>query len=642
MTVDAYEPPTRDDLEEDLRWATGGPVHRYYKKPEHFRKCPDLASLVDYLQPEKWRDDPNYALNTTLRKGLLLRFPEGGPPQGPKGGGLSWKEIGELLCGFKHQTVPRKENGQEPAYDEYLDEARRRAGYEKVGETDGFKAHARLFRKHLADALLQLTPGDFLQVTEAEPDHQILDGRRFISRPDVTGKFQQLRLVGARTIALVGQAGMGKTWLARVLTMSPDGREAPRIRMVDGQLSEDDLAAALLRCDIEVPTRVTGQSFVTECIRKLLVGDKAPEYVIFDNLNELGEIGRLLPPNPNSFVVLTSRTEGGGSQSGFHILPVESFTAEQSAQLVAVLAPGLSPDHVAHLGAFFHGHPLALSYACRIVKEHKRSVRDFCDEVADDRETLAESVHTEEGRTLYAVLQILLDMLAVENAQARILLDVSCFLERRPWIHRDFLERYLSVHSGTAISRASFTHALEALRRYALVDFQDESRLTVHPMTQEILRALLIQNLPDVSLVAHGVMVAYSEHVDEKFDGKWIRQPKGFRDSLFSALIHTADIYGEVLELWNRSEKVEQLLLLELEERGFFSWVKACIPEREPGSQFAWVDSFMPDWKRFDAVSERAFPLLPEERKTGVSFLMFRAFGTSVQRVANGGNYLRP
>lgn len=183
MTADAYRPPAVDDLEEDLRWATRGPAHRYYKKPDHFGKCRHLASLVEHLQPEKWQADPNYALTTTLRRGLA-QLPEGGPPPGENGGSLSWHEMGELLCGFKHHTLPRKANGQEPAYDEYLNEARRLAGHVKRGQTDGLKQHARNFRKHLAAALLQLTPDDFLvnqeQVAQAEASQTL-----FQVMPDV-------------------------------------------------------------------------------------------------------------------------------------------------------------------------------------------------------------------------------------------------------------------------------------------------------------------------------------------------------------------------------------------------------------------------------------------------------------------------
>ena len=123
MTAPGYEPPTAEQLAEDLRWATKGPLWNYYKTPDHYVKTPLLVKLISHLRPEDWERDANWALQTTVKLSLREKL-DGGPERSA----LSWAEIGEYLCGFHHGEISAQENGERPGYNEYCEVVRELSG----------------------------------------------------------------------------------------------------------------------------------------------------------------------------------------------------------------------------------------------------------------------------------------------------------------------------------------------------------------------------------------------------------------------------------------------------------------------------------------------------------------------------------
>jgi hypothetical protein len=92
-----FEPPSAGEIATDLALATNGPLAAFYKDPrkEHIEKASALTKLIQYLRPDIWNEDPNWALQTAVKEALGC-LPEGGPEDSK----ISWRKIGEFLCEF--------------------------------------------------------------------------------------------------------------------------------------------------------------------------------------------------------------------------------------------------------------------------------------------------------------------------------------------------------------------------------------------------------------------------------------------------------------------------------------------------------------------------------------------------------------
>ncbi|WP_406176084.1 NB-ARC domain-containing protein [Streptomyces sp. NBC_00996] len=325
MTASGYEPPSAEQLADDLRWATKGPLENYFKKSEHSVKCSNLANLISHLHPEEWERDANWALRTVVRLAIKEKIAEGGP----EGSALSWVEIGEYLCSFRHNEVPRKSNGERPGYDEY-----REAVYELSGLSDMHprtfgKNVTRPFREHLAKALLELTPEDFpvrsttsLAPRQEEPKSKVpevtssikeiddslalAEPPGFVPRPALKQELESALEGGKRIIQLTGLWGSGKTHfadlVARSRTTTPSG-------MAWLSVGLHSLSASIVE-ELEnrgVSTHGMSDALLQRHFRELLVDANAPEVVVFDDVPSYQLIEKAIPERPNSLILITCR-----------------------------------------------------------------------------------------------------------------------------------------------------------------------------------------------------------------------------------------------------------------------------------------------------------------------------------------------
>ncbi|MFJ8252974.1 hypothetical protein [Streptomyces sp. NPDC094466] len=160
MTTPHDDPPSVRQLAEDLRYATKGPLWNYFKRPDHDTRV-GLIWVVSWLLPEQWESDPNYALQRVVRRAFKLL-----PESFPDGSSLNWSQIGEYLCGFRHGDVKRELGIEKPGYNDYYSFLRQTAGLPNVEPRTFRKNVTGEFRRHLAVALLQLTPDDFMDYRE--------------------------------------------------------------------------------------------------------------------------------------------------------------------------------------------------------------------------------------------------------------------------------------------------------------------------------------------------------------------------------------------------------------------------------------------------------------------------------------------
>ncbi|NED10596.1 hypothetical protein [Streptomyces sp. SID9124] len=174
MTTPNDETPIEDQLTRELDQATSGPFTVFYRDParNHAQAAPNLTALVRSLQPKVWdvEDDRNRALRLVVKK-AFESLPEGGP----QGSNIGWREVGELLCGFRSEELPPRADRKPYTYSDFLTEVFRRCGPEvlSLSERQRRDRVPTALRKHLAVALLQLTPEDF-----AGPNEEAAQAKR--------------------------------------------------------------------------------------------------------------------------------------------------------------------------------------------------------------------------------------------------------------------------------------------------------------------------------------------------------------------------------------------------------------------------------------------------------------------------------
>jgi hypothetical protein len=323
------------------------------------KKCPVLAEIVSTLVRDTWDDDRTRALLVVMRRAIRKL-----PNDHPKQSRLTWREIGEIMCGLRSVEM-KEEHEHKRGYNRSLQGVRYQLIPPSLDETWVKRNITRPLRTRLAEILLAFEP----ELTSIANGSAGLAG--YVPRPALHDAFNQLVARGEKLIVLVGQAGMGKTWLARALTTGPDG-SAPRIRVIDSKLDTGDLQAALASHSMESKAPITGEP--KEFLASLTCGSQAPDFVVLDNLGSAEELRAHIPTTTRSVVVATCRTRGENPPEACRFLPVGRMETAEAVALVANRAPHLSEPDATELAKVLGAYPLVLHHACALLT-HQPVVR---------------------------------------------------------------------------------------------------------------------------------------------------------------------------------------------------------------------------------------------------------------------------
>jgi hypothetical protein len=181
-----------------------------------------------------------------------------------------------------------------------------------------------------------------------------------------------------------------------------------------------------------------------------------------------------------------------------------------------------------------------------LIQESGLEIDQFIADLEVDRRTIAEETLTEEGRTLWVILNRLCAAIEAQDVLAYRLIDCIAFLERRPWIHRAFVRKYAEVSHRESISETRYAIALRVLQQYSLIDLDENSHLAVHPFVQELLRSRVVMEIPRVSMRAGIVAEHYLEWLTIDHYGGWKHFPREWVEELYCSVVHIADILGEL------------------------------------------------------------------------------------------------
>ncbi len=382
-----------------------------------------------------------------------------------------------------------------------------------------------------------------------------IDGQPHIDRPDYRARFDSLVAASKKLIVFVGLPGMGKTWLARAVTRDEDGSEAPRIRIVDGQISTPDLKHALRRCGVEV-SNIVGHE--REHLVTLVCGSHAPKFVVLDGFESTDELSSLMPGDTDSVVVATCRRKAESSVATDAVIPVREMSFDESfaiANLLADVARSIADDEgkrtsLARVMVLLSGHALGISRAFELVRDHKLSIFKLGDELEGDPLSFMRRLRTGSGDSFVADIERTLALVQDQDEVAYRLLEAASFLYLEDSRDSSFLQKYLEVTHRVPMSDRSFIgelrfrQAIDLLLSYMLIELHEKdlpqdvsdrpyTHVYVHPLVIRILRHRCERRAAEVAEGFIEVCNSYNKQYD-KFEA-------------LQGLLQTVTLLGRIL-----------------------------------------------------------------------------------------------
>lgn len=310
----------------------------------------------------------------------------------------------------------------------------------------------------------------------------------YIHRPELEAKFRYIVDSGAKLIALIGQPGMGKTWLAEAVAPG-----APRIRFHSGEMKRQDFIAAFE--SREVSADILSNADPAVLLALLLNGNDAPPFVILDDLDCTDQIAPFLPAEPTkSVLVVTCRTKGNAFMDIGSVVRVGTMERKEAIRQVRGLLPNSDESDADLIANTFHDYPLVIAYACRAYKEQTSPLHVFCQELNAEAASEASDMYTQEGTSLLVVLRRLIKSLKRHDPLAyEQLICLSMSIDGG--LSTQFLIRFLQAGADKLSDRRSF-RALQQLANYSFIEESDSKGypnssiwrpVALHPFVREIL-----------------------------------------------------------------------------------------------------------------------------------------------------------
>lgn len=372
----------------------------------------------------------------------------------------------------------------------------------------------------------------------------------YVHRDDYERRFKQLVTDGAKLIALVGQPGMGKTWLADSLMRQyqPSGSTTAWITMEpDGSPSLGDLYSALKACGLPISSLAIGDPRF-HLHRLTRDEEHAPRFVVLDNLEDTATLLNLLPPEheTRSVVVATARRKTRLPEH-CQIIDIGPMTDDEARRLVQRLLPDLDGDEADLLSQALHGFPLVTVFACRRIARKRVSVQEFCDALAQKPRAILSKVPVDATEDLVSVLTDIADQLAGHDEAAFELLECIVIVGTLSKFPECLLRRYFfSMNESRTIDDATtavtYAMAVDSLLDFRLIEVVDNYYFAVHPLTRDVLRELLGDDFLRVAeRVMARVIASGLSHYGEEIRGLQVRDDEYFFEH---------PIFYEVIDVW--------------------------------------------------------------------------------------------
>lgn len=354
----------------------------------------------------------------------------------------------------------------------------------------------------------------------------------YVPRPAYEQEIRELRDAGEPHVWLWGDAGTGKTRLARAANRDRTAERSVRV-LAAGDVQALDAQLAELVVSAGVPASTVNPANSRLHFFEQLAKGTLPQVLVFDDApvetvtgNDL--VGALTTAR-GSFMIFTSIGAPPTTYNGPRI-EVRGMTDAESALMIQSRLPDISDRDVVQLHEALGARPLAIEHSCAFLRETGLPVRDYCQALAREPAATLHAAGEQYGRTLTQVYQLVLDQLASSSGssgatvRALDLLVFSTDLMTIPllaevWVDglelpaampqpgelvQDYV-RSASLWCGAwpgvrlidptrlpkidPVESVTLRQALRRLEAFALVR-SDNGRLVMHELTRAVLRAL--------------------------------------------------------------------------------------------------------------------------------------------------------
>lgn len=329
----------------------------------------------------------------------------------------------------------------------------------------------------------------------------------YIHRQMLEAEFKRSVDGGAKLIALVGFPGMGKTSMAEALAS-----DYPFFELRDGQLPLTDLRFALAEHDLEIGNLTPENAW--ERLVELLALKQGPEFIVLDNVDDLGILRARFPRNSTTRVIVTCREWSDQAPPWCHRLTVDVMRLDEAAKLVRTTLPSLSAEDAKSVATSLGCYPLFIGTACGVARTTGVDIQSVCnlleinpgDVKVDAHENLRiilDRAIVGFRRREASINPITERLLALIASTAR--LRNSQALTRAPWPTIESLLTYVEECAtpgwGPDYQQMNGLKAIKVLMDSSLVSIvatksaehvtSKDTFLRIHPFVQETLRTLM-------------------------------------------------------------------------------------------------------------------------------------------------------
>lgn len=324
---------------------------------------------------------------------------------------------------------------------------------------------------------------------------------RYIRREAYHQRINEALDAGHGVIELVGLPGMGKTRLAEALVRERQGtKPVLKIRFNNDVMRIEDLYSALDKWEVPAPVEAVA-AHPTAFLANLLCGEHAPHFVILDNLDDASAAWKVLPDEHKTTVIITARAESRPVTRNHSVIGIMQMQEPEAIALARCYLPELADGDLRLFARNFHGYPLLIVHAATLLAYQCRSVTQFCDDIRARARLLSDDAHTDDGKTLTAVLAAILEIVTSQSPIAMEIISVISYLDGR-LIFPQFIFLYLRAGRMLAVSQVEVDIAMMQLARFRLIESVYSTRhpdrvkfVHIHPFVCEI-----IQTMSDISL----------------------------------------------------------------------------------------------------------------------------------------------
>ncbi|MFI9453524.1 hypothetical protein [Amycolatopsis sp. NPDC052450] len=307
----------------------------------------------------------------------------------------------------------------------------------------------------------------------------------FVPRPQLENRFRELLRSHSPVIAFAGPPSVGKRTLARRLTDEYRAPGSSVVRLLGS--SQEALQQSIIAELDRLAVQNINYHVPRHSLRELVLSPSSPRFVVIEDAGDI-EIAQFLTATKTDTTVVLTTTH---RLPGIDHIEVGEMAPAESAALLSLVLPAITPEDAASLADDLGHHPLALLVTAALVAEDQADVSEFRRGL---RRTVTGLLDAAAGfPSLPSVHRTAIDRLSQD---ARAMLEMLVYLDPSP-IPTAFVVRAIADYRG--LQDANVVHvrmlarsALRALRDHYLIRIVND-QVTVPAIT----RALVIDSTHD-------------------------------------------------------------------------------------------------------------------------------------------------